>query len=290
MSILVGMSVMVYSVLKLLPLPVLYGLLFYLGAASLYGVQFVQRFKLLFIPNKYKPDYAYLRRIPNFKIHMFTIIQVVFLAVLCVFQAVAVLRVVFPLMVVTLMFGRWLLGFFFTRRDLAVLDDPLPEKLYCRRFRGDTKNPKNLKCDDISLEDGKMESEDTVDGPENYKDEAVTEQPSGNNLNISARNATFDERRNSNTEFNITQEVDKCDIWRTMVKDLEAPYSSPKRAARYGNPGPAITVTDGETALGYVEVEDESSTANMLPQRQESSDFGKPKSRACRKLFLSTEI
>ena len=209
------------------------------------------------------------------------------------FQAVHVLRVVFPLMVVTLMFGRWLLGFFFSRHDLAVLDDPLPDQLYCKRFRGDTKNcHKNFKCDDISLEDGKAESEDTTDGPENCCEaDAVVEQPSGNNLNVSARNATFDERRNSNTEFNITDEVDKCDIWRSMVKDLDVPYSSPRRAARYGNQGPAITVTDEETAMFSVRIENESSTANMLPQRQESVDsVCKPKSRACRNLFQSTEV
>ena len=90
---------MAYSALKLLPLPVLYGLLLYMGVASLYGVQFVERVKLFFIPSKRRPDCEYFRRIPNYRIHIYTIIQLVFFVVLCVFQGVDVLKVAFPVMV-----------------------------------------------------------------------------------------------------------------------------------------------------------------------------------------------
>ena len=99
MAILVALSVMAYPVLRLLPLPVLYGLLFYLGVSSLDGIQFMKRIKLFFVPNKYKPDCKYFRHIPTHRIHAFTIIQIVFLLLLIVFQVVAELKVVFPLIV-----------------------------------------------------------------------------------------------------------------------------------------------------------------------------------------------
>lgn len=99
MAILVGISVVAYNALKLLPLPVLYGLVLYLGVASLYGVQFLQRLKLIFIPNKHKPDYEYLRHIPNRKIYIYTAIQVAFLLILFVLFLYFYLRIIFPVMV-----------------------------------------------------------------------------------------------------------------------------------------------------------------------------------------------
>ena len=39
MAVLIGVSMMLYHALRLLPLPVLYGIFLYIGVASLYGVQ-----------------------------------------------------------------------------------------------------------------------------------------------------------------------------------------------------------------------------------------------------------
>ena len=103
MAILVGISVMAYQVLELLPLPVLYGLVLYLGVASCYGVQFLQRFKLLFIPSKHRPDYEYLRHVPNRRIHAYTFIQGGLVVALCLvytaFPDGYFLRVTFPITV-----------------------------------------------------------------------------------------------------------------------------------------------------------------------------------------------
>lgn len=111
MAILVGISVMAYQVLELLPLPVLYGLVLYLGVTSMYGVQFLKRFKLFFIPVKHRPDYEYLRHVPNIRIYIYTLIQVVFVLVLvviyCAFPESFYVRVIFPLSVrfIELFFG-----------------------------------------------------------------------------------------------------------------------------------------------------------------------------------------
>lgn len=57
-------------------MPVLYGILLYMGVASLRGMQFIDRVGLLFMPAKYQPDHIYLRHVPLNKVHLFTIIQV----------------------------------------------------------------------------------------------------------------------------------------------------------------------------------------------------------------------
>ncbi len=300
MSILVGLSVMLYSVTSFIPLPVLYGLLFYLGVASLYGIQFVHRFKLLFIPNKYKPDYAYLRQVPNVRIHIYTIIQIVLLVLLCALQAQASLRVIFPIIVIGLMIIRWLLGFCFTRKDLKVLDDPLPEKLYCKRCEVHVK-----KNSERNLEEGSSNS-DEIDGVGNV----VTEEPPAIDQNLTPdRNLQRKERRSA-SDFNITQEVDKCEIWRTMVKDLESPYSSPiRRAAEYNGTRPSITVTDPEILQQAVTYQNDYSPLGNNPLEllgdspfegleqevftevtMSTEQDQKTKSKACRKLFTSTAV
>ena len=57
-------------------MPVLYGVLLYMGVASLKGMQFIERLGLFFMPPKYQPDYNYLRHVPLKQVHLFTFIQV----------------------------------------------------------------------------------------------------------------------------------------------------------------------------------------------------------------------
>ena len=59
-----------------IPMPVLYGVLMYMGVSSLKGMQFIDRVGLIFMPPKYQPDYYYLRHVPIKKVHLFTFIQV----------------------------------------------------------------------------------------------------------------------------------------------------------------------------------------------------------------------
>ena len=64
------------SSLQYIPMPVLYGVLMYMGVSSLKGMQFIDRVGLIFMPPKYQPDYYYLRHVPIKKVHLFTFIQV----------------------------------------------------------------------------------------------------------------------------------------------------------------------------------------------------------------------
>ncbi|XP_071355530.1 sodium bicarbonate cotransporter 3-like isoform X6 [Trachinotus anak] len=124
--ILMGCSVFMTSVLKFIPMPVLYGVFLYMGVSSLKGIQFFDRIKLFGMPAKHQPDLIYLRYVPLWKVHIFTLVQLTCLVLLWVIKASAA-AVVFPMMVLALVFVRKLLDFFFTKRELSWLDDLMPE-------------------------------------------------------------------------------------------------------------------------------------------------------------------
>uniref|UniRef100_UPI00398EDB6A sodium bicarbonate cotransporter 3-like isoform X6 n=1 Tax=Pristiophorus japonicus TaxID=55135 RepID=UPI00398EDB6A len=124
--ILMGLSVFMTSVLKFIPMPVLYGVFLYMGVSSLRGIQFFDRIKLFGMPAKHQPDLIYLRYVPLWKVHIFTVIQLTCLVLLWVIK-VTPAAVVFPMMVLALVFIRKLLDFCFTKRELSWLDDLMPE-------------------------------------------------------------------------------------------------------------------------------------------------------------------
>ncbi|KAM7365475.1 hypothetical protein PAMP_016396 [Pampus punctatissimus] len=123
---LMGCSVFMTSVLKFIPMPVLYGVFLYMGASSLRGIQFFDRLKLFSMPAKHQPDFIYLRHVPLRKVHLFTIIQLSCLILLWTIKT-SKAAIVFPMMVLALVFIRKLLDFIFTKRELSWLDDLMPE-------------------------------------------------------------------------------------------------------------------------------------------------------------------
>nr|XP_028606547.1 sodium bicarbonate cotransporter 3 isoform X1 [Podarcis muralis] len=124
--VLMGLSVFMTSVLKFIPMPVLYGVFLYMGASSLKGIQFFDRIKLFGMPAKHQPDLIYLRYVPLWKVHVFTVVQLTCLVLLWAIKASAA-AVVFPMMVLALVFIRKLLDLCFTKRELSWLDDLMPE-------------------------------------------------------------------------------------------------------------------------------------------------------------------
>ncbi|XP_063733840.1 sodium-driven chloride bicarbonate exchanger-like isoform X3 [Eleginops maclovinus] len=148
---LMGCSVFMTSVLKFIPMPVLYGVFLYMGASSLRGiqvsweycmlvfhqkknqgdflfvsVQFFDRLRLFGMPAKHQPDFIYLRHVPLRKVHLFTIVQLSCLILLWVIKT-SKAAIVFPMMVLALVFIRKLLDLMFSKRELSWLDDLMPE-------------------------------------------------------------------------------------------------------------------------------------------------------------------
>ncbi|KAM6179834.1 electrogenic sodium bicarbonate cotransporter 4 isoform 2-T2 [Erethizon dorsatum] len=125
--ILTGISVFLAPILKYIPMPVLYGVFLYMGVASLNGIQFWERCKLFLMPAKHQPDHAFLRHVPLRRIHLFTLVQILCLAVLWILKS-TVAAIIFPVMILGLILVRRLLDFIFSQHDLAWIDNILPEK------------------------------------------------------------------------------------------------------------------------------------------------------------------
>ncbi|XP_064475262.1 sodium-driven chloride bicarbonate exchanger-like isoform X3 [Ornithodoros turicata] len=125
--VLVGLSVFFTPVLKRIPMPVLYGVFLYMGVSSLKGSQFFDRILIMFMPQKYQPDYMFLRHVPTMRVHLFTLIQLTCLVCLWLIKSYKPSSIAFPLMLVVMIGVRKLLDFIFTQRELKVLDDVMPE-------------------------------------------------------------------------------------------------------------------------------------------------------------------
>uniref|UniRef100_A0A8C4JAT9 Anion exchange protein n=1 Tax=Dromaius novaehollandiae TaxID=8790 RepID=A0A8C4JAT9_DRONO len=125
--VLTGISVFLAPILKYIPMPVLYGVFLYMGVASLNGIQFWDRCKLFLMPAKHQPDYVFLRHVPLRRIHLFTLVQIVCLAVLWILKS-TVAAIIFPVMILALILVRKLLDFVFSQHDLAWIDNIIPEK------------------------------------------------------------------------------------------------------------------------------------------------------------------
>ncbi|KAK2845169.1 hypothetical protein Q5P01_011828 [Channa striata] len=187
---LMGCSVFMTSILKYIPMPVLYGVFLYMGVSSLKGIQLFDRLKLFGMPTKHQPDLIYLRYVPLWKVHVFTVVQVTCLIVLWVIK-VSAAAIVFPMMVLALVFIRKLLDFCFTKRELSWLDDLIPES-------------KKKKEDDKKKKDAEM-----------MLDEAEDDLPynSGKMLQFPIENL---KARMDPSEVNISDEMAKSGIWKSV--------------------------------------------------------------------------
>uniref|UniRef100_A0AAR5PMU6 Anion exchange protein n=1 Tax=Dendroctonus ponderosae TaxID=77166 RepID=A0AAR5PMU6_DENPD len=123
----IGLSVFLTPMLGHIPMPVLFGVFLYMGVASLKGLQFFDRILIMFMPSKYQPDYMFLRQVPIKKVHLFTIIQLTCLICLWVIKSFSATSILFPLMLVVMIGIRKSLDLIFTRRELKILDDVMPE-------------------------------------------------------------------------------------------------------------------------------------------------------------------
>ncbi|XP_078183670.1 sodium-driven chloride bicarbonate exchanger isoform X26 [Callithrix jacchus] len=219
--ILMGSSVFMTSILKFIPMPVLYGVFLYMGASSLKGIQFFDRIKLFWMPAKHQPDFIYLRHVPLRKVHLFTIIQMSCLGLLWIIK-VSRAAIVFPMMVLALVFVRKLMDLLFTKRELSWLDDLMPE----------SKKKK--------LEDAEKEEEQSMLAME---DEGTVQLPLEGHY------------RDDPSVINISDEMSKTALWRNLLitadnsKDKESSFPSKSIESRKEKKADSGKGVDRETCL-----------------------------------------
>ncbi|KAF6362197.1 solute carrier family 4 member 10 [Rhinolophus ferrumequinum] len=219
--VLMGSSVFMTSILKFIPMPVLYGVFLYMGASSLKGIQFFDRIKLFWMPAKHQPDFIYLRHVPLRKVHLFTVIQMSCLGLLWIIK-VSRAAIVFPMMVLALVFVRKLMDFLFTKRELSWLDDLMPE----------SKKKK--------LEDAEKEEEQSMLAME---DEGTVQLPLEGHY------------RDDPSVINISDEMSKTALWRNLLitadnsKDKESSFPSKSIENRKEKKADSGKGVDRETCL-----------------------------------------
>lgn len=121
-AILVGLSIVIGDLLRQIPIAVLFGIFLYMGVMSLNGIQMTERILLLLMPPKYHPDHTYVRKVRTLRMHLYTAIQVVCLAVLwAVMSTVASLAFPFVL-IMTVPVKMFLLPRIFSTREMQCLD------------------------------------------------------------------------------------------------------------------------------------------------------------------------
>ncbi|KAF8795352.1 electroneutral sodium bicarbonate exchanger 1-like isoform X2 [Argiope bruennichi] len=125
--ILIGLSVFFTSILQYIPMPILYGVFLFMGVKCLKGLQFYERILLMLMPEKYQPDYSYLRHVPIRNVLLYTLLQLFLCALLFACKLFKPTAFAFPVLLLGVIFVRKLLGRFFNKTHLKMLDDVMPE-------------------------------------------------------------------------------------------------------------------------------------------------------------------
>ncbi|XP_046801159.1 electroneutral sodium bicarbonate exchanger 1 isoform X1 [Lucilia cuprina] len=196
----IGLSVFLTPILCHIPMPVLFGVFLYMGVASLKGLQFFDRILIMFMPAKYQPDYMFLRQVPIKRVHLFTLIQLACLIALWLIKSFSSTSILFPLMLVVMIGIRKSLDLIFTRRELKILDDIMPEMT------------KRQNADDLH----QLDAEDHHDKYEKYNS---TMNPGPTTIHIPLANGGANNNATSNLQGNVTQDVQRTTIWQQVNKD-----------------------------------------------------------------------
>ncbi|XP_060723409.1 electroneutral sodium bicarbonate exchanger 1 [Tachysurus vachellii] len=210
--LLMGCSVFMTGALQFIPMPVLYGVFLYMGASSLKGIQFFDRLKLFGMPAKHQPDFIYLRHVPLRKVHLFTITQLTCLVLLWVIKT-SPAAIVFPMMVLALVFIRKLLDFCFSKRELSYLDDLMPES-------------KKKTLDDASKKAEEQESQEMLVDDSDRGDEKNTVRIPMESSKLIQSPKTPDPRTDP-SDINISDEMSKTTVWKSLSSNHKDTQRAP---------------------------------------------------------------
>jgi hypothetical protein len=121
--LLVLASLFALDILKLIPVPVLYGVFLFMGLASLETNEFFQRFLMYFMqPAKY-PKERFTLYMPPDRMHLYTAIQFALFLCLLVFRSISVIAIAFPIIIkACIPIRMYLLPRIFTLEELILID------------------------------------------------------------------------------------------------------------------------------------------------------------------------
>lgn len=126
---LVLVCIFALTVVKLIPLPVLYGVFLFMGLVALPGQQFWQRFLLFFQQPSKIPKNHYTENVPIGRIHKYTLVQFFFFAIVCIVREIKSISIAFPVMVLLCIPARLYLHPKLFSEDELILMDGSPEEI-----------------------------------------------------------------------------------------------------------------------------------------------------------------
>uniref|UniRef100_A0A8C6WX34 Anion exchange protein n=1 Tax=Neogobius melanostomus TaxID=47308 RepID=A0A8C6WX34_9GOBI len=121
-ALLVGVSIYMEPILKMIPMTALFGIFLYMGITSLSGVQMWDRMLLLITPKKYHPSDAYATRVSTIRMHLFTFIQVICLAILWMVKMSNFSLALPFVLLLTIPLRMLMTGTVFTKLEMKCLD------------------------------------------------------------------------------------------------------------------------------------------------------------------------
>uniref|UniRef100_A0A671WDN3 Anion exchange protein n=1 Tax=Sparus aurata TaxID=8175 RepID=A0A671WDN3_SPAAU len=125
-AVLVGMSIVMTDVLRLIPLAVLFGIFLYMGVTSLTGIQLYERITLMVTPAKHHPDHIYVTKVKTWRMNMFTLTQLACIVALWVVKS-TVASLAFPfVLIMTVPLRRLILSRIFEERELQAVGSVEP--------------------------------------------------------------------------------------------------------------------------------------------------------------------
>uniref|UniRef100_A0A671SP60 Solute carrier family 4 member 1b (Diego blood group) n=1 Tax=Sinocyclocheilus anshuiensis TaxID=1608454 RepID=A0A671SP60_9TELE len=121
-ALLVGLSILMEPILKMIPITALFGIFLYMGVTSLSGIQLWDRMLLLLIPKKYHPNEPYATKVSTSRMHVFTAIQIVCLAILWMVKSSPVSLALPFVLIITIPLRMFMTGRLFTEQEIKYLD------------------------------------------------------------------------------------------------------------------------------------------------------------------------
>mmetsp|Transcript_1410 Transcript_1410/g.3149 ORF Transcript_1410/g.3149 Transcript_1410/m.3149 type:complete len:987 (-) Transcript_1410:472-3432(-) len=118
----IGFLLLILPLFSYIPLPVIFGVFLFLGASTIADNPFFERILLLPTePGLYPPNHLIRKCKPIWKVHLYTLLQLVCLAAIWIVKQVQ--GVLFPLVIVALVpFRFFVMPFMFTPEQLALID------------------------------------------------------------------------------------------------------------------------------------------------------------------------
>eukprot|EP00581_Thalassiosira_minuscula_P018268 CAMPEP_0183720026 /NCGR_PEP_ID=MMETSP0737-20130205/12760_1 /TAXON_ID=385413 /ORGANISM="Thalassiosira miniscula, Strain CCMP1093" /LENGTH=777 /DNA_ID=CAMNT_0025949833 /DNA_START=40 /DNA_END=2373 /DNA_ORIENTATION=- len=172
-------TIFALDVLKLIPVPVLYGVFLFMGLVSLGTNQFWGRMMMFFMqPSKYpvQPYTQYMRR---GRMHLFTTIQLFFFALLYAVKSIKAIAIAFPILIAACIPIRlYVLPKIFTADELILIDsDPNTVKMWLANQQAEDDEEEPLIDDDDSDEFSKDNNEGDIESKHAQGAEETSSKP-----------------------------------------------------------------------------------------------------------------